>query len=38
VFYGKTQPVSPVTVIGKFKCNPEKFKSVKEGDEIVLRT
>jgi len=36
IFFGKTQPVSPVTIIGKFKCNPERFKSIKEGDEIVL--
>jgi len=37
IFYGKTQPVSAVTVVGKSKCNPEKFRSVREGDEVVLR-
>lgn len=33
IFYGTSQPVAPVTIIGKIK-NPEKFIEVKEGDLI----
>ena len=36
VFYGKSQPVSAVTVIGKVKTNLDKFREVLDGDEIVL--
>lgn len=33
IFYGTSQPVAPVNVIGKVK-NTEKFKDVKQGDLI----
>lgn len=36
VFYGKTQPVSAVIIIGKVKTNLDKFKEILDGDEIAL--
>jgi len=36
IFFGKTQPVSAVTVIGKIKTNLDKFKNVFGGDKLVL--
>ena len=36
VFYGQSQPISAVTVIGKVKTNLDKFKEVVDGEEIIL--
>lgn len=36
IFYGKSQPYSPVNVIGKIIENLEVFKKVKEGVKITL--
>jgi hypothetical protein len=36
VFYGQSQPVSAVTIIGKVKNNLEKFADVRDGDNITL--
>ena len=33
IFYGNTQPVAPVNIVGKVKT-PEKFIEVKQGDLI----
>jgi len=34
IFYGKTQPYSPVSIVGKITKNLELFKSVKSGVKI----
>jgi uncharacterized protein len=34
VFYGKSQPYSPVSVLGKITSNLELFKQVKSGSTI----
>ena len=36
VFFGKTQPISAVTVVGRVFKNLERFKEVKDGDELYL--
>jgi hypothetical protein len=36
IFYGKSQPYSPVSVLGKITKNLEVFKSVKEGTKIKM--
>ena len=36
VFYGKTQPYSPVNLLGNITKNLDLFKSVKEGQHISL--
>ncbi len=36
IFYGKSQPYSPVNLIGKIVENLEIFKQVKEGARITL--
>jgi len=36
IFFGKTQPISAVNVVGKVKTGLEKFRDVKDGDDIVL--
>lgn len=33
VFYGSSQPIAPVNIIGRVK-NPEKFSEVRQGDLI----
>jgi uncharacterized protein len=40
VFYGKSQPYSPVSILGKVTSNLELFKQVKSGStiKIVLAT
>jgi len=35
IFYGNTQPIAPVNIIGEIK-NPEKFMEVKQGDLIKI--
>jgi hypothetical protein len=34
VFYGKSQPYSPVNIIGKVTGNLETFKQIKSGTKI----
>ena len=34
VFYGKSQPYSPVSILGKITANLELFKQVKSGSTI----
>ena len=34
IFYGETQPYSPVNIVGKVKKNLEIFESVKSGTKI----
>jgi len=34
IFYGKTQPYSPVNIVGKITKNLEIFKSVKSGAKV----
>ncbi len=34
VFYGKSQPYSPVSILGKITSNLELFKQVKSGTKI----
>jgi hypothetical protein len=34
VFYGPTQPYSPVNIIGKIRSNLEMFRAVKSGTKI----
>lgn len=36
IFYGKTQPYSPVNIVGKITKNLELFKSVKSGAKIIV--
>lgn len=36
IFWGKTQPYSPVNMIGKVTTNLELFKQVKSGTKIVI--
>jgi len=36
VFFGRTQPVSAVTVIGRVKSGVERFRGVRGGDKISL--
>ena len=40
VFYGKSQPYSPVSILGKITSNLELFKQVKSGStiKVVLAT
>jgi hypothetical protein len=40
VFYGKSQPYSPVSILGKITANLELFKQVKSGStiKVVLST
>ncbi|MFH1327800.1 MAG: cyclophilin-like fold protein [Candidatus Bathyarchaeota archaeon] len=37
IFYGKSQPYSPVNVVGKVTENLELFKSVKSGSTITVK-
>lgn len=34
IFYGKTQPYSPVSILGKITANLQLFKDVKSGTKI----
>jgi len=34
IFYGKTQPYSPVSILGKITANLQLFKNVKSGTKI----
>ena len=34
VFYGKSQPYSPVSILGKITTNIDLFKQVKSGSTI----
>jgi len=36
IFYGKTQPYSPVNVVGHVTKNLELFRSVKSGTKITI--
>ncbi len=36
IFFGKTQPVSAVTVVGKVAKNLEMFRQMKDGDTLSL--
>lgn len=36
VFFGKTQPISAVSVVGRVATNLERFKEVKDSDELNL--
>jgi len=36
IFYGETQPYSPVNIIGKVTKNLELFESVKSGTKIIV--
>ena len=36
IFYGETQPYSPVNIIGQVTKNLELFESVKNGTEIIV--
>jgi len=36
IFYGETQPYSPVNIIGKVTKNLELFEKVKSGTKIVI--
>lgn len=36
IFYGNTQPYSPVNIIGKVTKNLELFESVKSGTKIIV--
>jgi len=36
IFYGETQPYSPVNIIGKVTKNLELFESVKSGTKIII--
>lgn len=38
VFYGKSQPYSPVNILGKITSNLELFKQVKSGTTIRVAT
>jgi hypothetical protein len=37
VFYGKSQPYSPVSILGKVTSNLELFKQVKSGNTIKVK-
>ncbi len=37
VFYGKSQPYSPVSILGKITTNLELFKQVKSGSTIKVQ-
>jgi uncharacterized protein len=37
VFYGKSQPYSPVSILGKITSNLELFKSVRSGTTIKVQ-
>ena len=37
VFYGKSQPYSPVSILGKITSNLELFKQVKSGSTIKVQ-
>lgn len=36
IFYGKSQPYSPVSILGKVTSNLELFKQVKSGTTIKI--
>ena len=36
IFWGETQPYSPVNIIGKVTKNLERFKKVKAGTKIII--
>ena len=36
VFFGRTQPVSAVTVVGRVESNLERFREVRGGDKLLL--
>ena len=36
IFWGETQPYSPVNIIGKVSKNLELFKNVKSGTKIII--
>jgi uncharacterized protein len=38
VFYGKSQPYSPVSILGKITANLEIFKQIKSGTRIRVET
>ncbi|MDD4325736.1 MAG: cyclophilin-like family protein [Candidatus Bathyarchaeota archaeon] len=37
VFYGKSQPYSPVNLLGKITSNLDLFKQVKSGSTIKIQ-
>ena len=37
IFYGESQPASPVNHIGKITFNLELFRKIEEDDEIIVR-
>lgn len=36
IFFGKSQPISPVTTFARIKNGIEKFRKVKSGDRITV--
>jgi hypothetical protein len=38
VFYGKSQPYSPVSILGKITSNLDLFKQVKSGATIRIES
>ena len=37
IFFGKSQPLSPVSTFARIQSGVEKFRKVKTGDRIVVR-
>jgi hypothetical protein len=37
IFFGKSQPISPVNTFAKIRSGVEKFRKVKSGDRIAIR-
>lgn len=37
IFFGKSQPISPVNTFARVKSGIEKFRKVKTGDKITVR-
>jgi len=37
IFFGKSQPISPVNTFAKIRIGVEKFRKVKTGDRITIR-
>jgi len=37
IFYGESQPASPVNHIGKITSNLDLFRKIEEDDEIIVR-
>lgn len=37
IFFGKSQPVSPVNTFARIRSGTEKFRGVKSGDRIVVK-